>query len=272
MKAIITGGSGFLGKHLIKYLEQQEVEVILLKHQQFYTEAALQQFFHSHKPDYIFLCHAYGNMSNQKGDMEVFMANLYFTFLILRVTCDISYKAFINVSTSSVNLSHQTMYSATKAGAEALCKAYVDEYDKPIVTLRPYSVYGEGEASFRFIPTLFRSAVEGKPMTLDPKPVHDWIYVGDFVKTMWKSAQEVDKFKGKTLEVGTGTGVTNQKVLQLVEEITGKEIAVTDTKTLRKYDNTSWVAPYSDPSYIDLRTGLQKYFEWYTQQTKGGDN
>ena len=180
---------------------------------------------------------------------------------LLCATRDIPYKSFTFVSTSSVLLPVETFYSATKAGAERLCQAYKDQYRKPISIVRPYSIYGIGEAPFRFIPTVFRSCMTGEPMTLDPEPVHDWVYVTDFVKRLLTAPTGIS-------EVGTGIGTSNSIVVKLIEQITGKKANITHTKRMREFDNRIWVAKNESQSFVKLEEGLQKYYEYQTAQKK----
>src|ERR1035437_6380753 len=129
-KVLITGASGFLGSHLAKALSGQKI--LTLKHGLFSPEDVTKV-----APDVIYNLAAYGNMSNQKDEWENVNANIIGLWTLLQVTKDLPYKKFVQISTSSVLLNHQTMYSSTKLGGEALCKAYIDEYKKPIVVVRP---------------------------------------------------------------------------------------------------------------------------------------
>lgn len=264
MKCLVTGASGFIGSHLVKALEARGDEVYKVSHFDLsYSAPIITTNIFSIDPDYIFHLAAYGNMANQKDWGETFNANLEKTYILLMASKDIPYKAFINVSSSSVLLPHETMYSATKAGAERLCKAFADEYDKPIVTIRPYSVYGPGEADFRFIPTCFRSCLSGEPMEIDPDPVHDWIYVDDLVNIMLETAEHKADTRYKTFNVGTGVSNSNLAVLSLIEEITGKQANVTIKKGLRSFDNEEWLSDTKYTNTINLRQGLEKYYHWY---------
>ena len=214
--------------------------------------------------DYIFHLSAYGNMANQKEDIKIFNANLVNTMRLLEVTKDIPYKAFVNVSSSSVSLPHQTIYSATKLGAEALCKAFVDEYDKPIVTARPYSVYGPGEADFRFIPTVFRSCLTGEEMDLDPYPIHDWVYVDDLIRIMIGTADH--KMKGGVVNIGTGIETRNQDIISMIAKITGKHPKIGKRHKMRSFDNHEWVNEYQLGKHISLQEGLEKCYQYYKER------
>lgn len=264
MKYAITGSGGFIGGHLSNTLLGRGDEILKIEHSKLYDFLDLSSMLDLFNPDIIISNHAYGNMSSQQEWDMIFDANVVGTYNLLRATKDIPYKAFVNVSSSSIRLPHVTMYAATKQGAEMLCRAFVDEYHKPIVTVRPYSVYGSGEADFRFIPTVFRSCLTGEPMTLAPDAAHDWIYVSDVVKYMLKSAEEADKNKGYAMDIGTGIATSNKEIVSLIEKITGKKANITEEKKLRSFDNQYWHDAGVKEDVISLQEGLQKYYESLT--------
>jgi nucleoside-diphosphate-sugar epimerase len=153
------------------------------------------------------------------------------------------------------------MYSATKAGSERLCKAFIDEYKKPIVTIRPFSVYGPGEADFRFIPTVFRSCLTGSEMELSPDPIHDWIYIDDIISILITSTKDIDETKGTTINAGTGKGYSNIEIVEMIEEITGKKATYTIKESLRPFDSKTWVNGEVSRTTLSIQEGLRKYYE-----------
>lgn len=268
--AVISGASGFIGTHLARKLVLQDIKVIAIPRDVFSDMFLLTRFFRYLQPNYIFHLAAYGNHSKQDNNAEIVNVNYAGTYSLLAATKDIPYKAFINVSSSSVLLEHETFYSATKAGAERLCKAFASEYGKPVINVRPYSVYGPGEADFRFIPTVFKACLTGDILKLSPDAVHDWIYVDSFVEGMITSATRyVHKMKGKSWNFGTGIGTSNLEVVRMIEKITGKKAAIVmNNSMMRKYDSKEWVMKYNSESYMwlteylpTLEEGLRKVYE-----------
>ena len=55
-----------------------------------------------------------------------------------------------------------TFYGASKVAQTYLATAYAKEFKKNIKIVRPSSIYGPGEANFRFIPTIINS-IKVKP-------------------------------------------------------------------------------------------------------------
>lgn len=228
-ESIVTGASGFIGKHLCENLDNfRSVQHENIGHTDF-----------KGYDNYYFLS-AYGNMAFHTEEDKIIQANI--TDLV-RVLGDIDFKegfdSFVFVSTSSVKLKVQTMYSRTKNAAEQILLAYAEKYDAPICIVRPYSVTGPGEQKEHLIPTLIRAAYSGETINFVPEPQHDFIDVRDVVSGVL--ALSKNKAKG-IFELGTGKGYTNQEVKELVEQITGKLINVNIVPQLRPYDATEWLS------------------------------
>jgi nucleoside-diphosphate-sugar epimerase len=261
-KALISGGNGFIGTHLQKALRERDIEVHLLPRKHLYGSSSdLETYLSVIEPDYIYHLAAYGNHYQQENEELTILANYFGTWNLLSASNKLPYKAFINVSSSSVLLPTETFYSATKAGAERLCRAFVQKYDKPIVTVRPYSVYGPDEAEHRFIPTVFRSCLLGEPMTLAPDAVHDWVYVEDFIKELLIAAGQAKRLKGKEIEIGTGIGTTNKRIVSNIESITGKKAKIIEHKQLRQFDTKDWVSKRRMLDNVLMQDGLERIYE-----------
>ncbi len=264
-RALITGSHGFLGSHLARHLRQHDIEVFPFK-REWFTDPNLEGYIKSIDPHYIFHLAASGNLPGHKeDDVDVFTSNLGYLFNLLQAVKDLPLEGFINISTSSVLLPFQTTYSATKMGAEALCKSYADQYAIPAVSMRPFSLYGPGDHPGHLIPTLFNAALTDKPIKIAKDPMHDWTYVEDFVEVMIAYAKAGKAHQGKSVHVGSGRVNSNWMVLQDIEEITGKRIKINGEFPARAYDTDEWVARSSlgnvEFTPTTLTQGLQKVFK-----------
>lgn len=225
---VITGGSGFLGSHLTKKLEG----VISIPHDVI-QDVKLEPF------DYFYFLSSYGNLAHQTDTKQIFKANIQDLASILLEAKDIKFKSFVFVSTSSVKLRTQTMYSRCKKAAEEMLLAVMEKYDVPICIIRPYSVTGVGEQVEHLIPTLIRSCLTGKQMNFVGSAVHDYIDVEDVVDGILSLSNHSAR---GIFELGTGVKTTNEEVLQMVETITGRKANINRVDSLRAYDNQEWVS------------------------------
>ncbi len=242
MKFYITGSAGFLGKALVSYLESENQEVIKHNRKQWDAYAIV----HS---DVIIHLGAYGNHYNQNSASETIQANI--TDLVEMVSLarrSETLKMFYNISSSSVTLPVQTMYSASKLFGETLIN---NLKDNRFVNVRPYSIFGEGEASHRFIPTVIRCLKSGEIMKLDTEAKHDWLHVNSFIDLM---------LKGET-NCGSGESYSNLEIVRILEEISGKKLNYETVGSLRSFDTKDWVCPTKNKLKVDLHTGLKLTYD-----------
>jgi dTDP-glucose 4,6-dehydratase len=276
MKASISGLNGFIGSHLKTLLEQKGYEVVGINRDILIDPIELTQFFIREVPDHIIHLAAYGNHHDQTDRIETFYSNVTKTFMLLEATAIYKYDSFINVSSSSVygrkdkpmsedmSLGTDTFYGCSKVAGEYLARSYAKELDRPIVNVRPFSVYGPKESDNRFIPTVARSIHEGTTLSLDPKPKHDWIYVEDFCEALILIMENANSLKGETINIGTGKQYSNSEIVEKIEWILDARCDIKEVAGQRKYDNSSWVADTTKltklgwkPRY-DIMRGLKR--------------
>lgn len=273
---MVTGSSGFLGQALVQELRARGHEVIGVPRELLYFKSRLQQFVNQAKPGYIYHLASYGNRHYQTEDSKIIGANINATVNLLYASQDAGYKAFVNCGSSSEygtkrkpmletdSLDTDTFYGVTKAAATLICRAYAKKYQRPVVTVRPFSVYGDGDSTSKFIPSAIRSFTKGELLKLGPG-VHDWIEINDFVKGMVLVAENADKLKGQAVNIGTGVQTSNHGVIALLREMFGKPGNVKQSARMREYDTSvAWVADTTlirslgwKPSY-SLERGLAK--------------
>lgn len=257
----ITGAHGFIAQHLASRFIEEGHNVAAVPRDILLDPELLTTYFDKLQPHYIFHFAAYGNMATQKEEDEIFATNIVKTYMLLQATKSLPYLGFINVSSSSIygtkhSPMHErdipdtdTLYGATKLGAEYLCRYFAKHYDKPIVTVRPFSVIGIGEQEEHLIPTLIRHAYSGKKMKFVSEPTHDFIDVEDVIEALLTLSLHAKEYKGQAFNIGTGIYWTNEQVKEAVEQATGKKIKTTKVEALREYDSTKWVA---DPTKLKM--------------------
>ena len=225
----ITGSSGFLGKHLLKALKKG---VVCIPHK----EISSYKF----KPfDYFYFLSTYGNMYFHKENGKILKANIIDLINVMEKAIRFNFKSFVFISTSSVKLKIQTMYSRAKKAAEEILLSDIERYRAPICIIRPFSITGVGEQKEHLIPTLIRSCMTGELVNFVPSPVHDFIDVSDVISGILNLSQ--NSARG-IFELGTGKSYTNQQVLEIVEKITGKKANINIVDSLRDYDTNDWVS------------------------------
>ncbi len=72
-------------------------------------------------------------------------------------------------------------YSASKAGADHLVRAWHHTYELPVTTTNCSNNYGPYQHAEKFIPTVIRACLEGRPIPVygDGTNIRDWLFVAD---------------------------------------------------------------------------------------------
>jgi dTDP-glucose 4,6-dehydratase len=125
----------------------------------------------------------------------VIQTNVTGTFILLEVARKLSVSRFVHVSTDEVYgdippggfadencpLQPSSPYSASKAAADLLVRAYVRTYRFPAVITRSSNNYGPYQFPEKFVPLMITSAISDKtlPVYGDGKQQRDWLHVDD---------------------------------------------------------------------------------------------
>lgn len=192
MTNYITGANGFIGQHLMKRLDGVAVP-------------RREMPKHTGGPFKIYHLGAYGNHYTQRDTFATISTNITWTndLMLWANERRDELVSFYNFSTAAIHLPVQTMYSQSKKLTEMMADSY------GFTNIRPYSVFGPGEAEHRLIPTIIRHLVLGDEMKLSPFVQHDWIYIDDFIDAI---------LNGET-EIGTGQYHTNLDVYNFLNDI-----------------------------------------------------
>lgn len=221
---IVTGASGFIGKHLMRKIGSG---AIAIKHDEI-GETAFPDC------DRFFFLSTYGNYIGHDDLSEVLRSNIgHLGYVLAAYIEESKCESFVYMSSSSVNLPVQTPYSHAKRAGEEMALASC----LPACVVRPYSVTGVGEQAEHLIPTLIRSCLEGERMRFVPDAVHDFVDVEDVVAglIMLSEKRAVGRF-----ELGNGLPYRNSTVKEMVEEICGRRAVIREVDSLRDYDYDDW--------------------------------
>jgi UDP-glucose 4-epimerase len=114
-------------------------------------------------------------------------------------------------------------YAASKVAAWAFGRMYWRAHGLPVVVVRPFQVYGPGQAVRALMPAAIRAALDGEdfPMTLGEQQ-RDFVYVDDIVVGMLAAAG-APGVEGESLDLGTGEVHTVREIVELVWAMTEAE-------------------------------------------------
>jgi dTDP-glucose 4,6-dehydratase len=224
-KILVTGGAGFIGSDFIRYMIQNhpEWEVINLdkltyagnlenlKDIESYSQyrfvrgdiadRELVDKLFSQSFDVVVNFAAESHVDRSILDPSPFMkTNVEGTQVLLQGAMQHGVKLFLQVSTDEVYgslgvtgkftedspLMPNSPYSASKAAADFLCRAYYYTYGLPVIITRCSNNYGPFQFPEKFIPLTITNAMEGKdiPVYGDGLNVRDWIHVEDHCRAL----------------------------------------------------------------------------------------
>jgi len=250
---LITGASGFVGAclahrlvglsddvHLLDYpgTPDWRIRDILSRvalHPLDITDAtAIEQVVVRVKPRTIFHLATYGAYPTQQDVARIIQVNVTGTWNLLSAAVNLGFDAFINTGSSSEYgfkdhpmseeepLEPMTHYAITKATATMLCQAMGRTKQLPIVTLRPFSVYGFWEEPPRLVPWVIKACLTGTNPTLTtPNPVRDFVFAEDFVDAYILAAENAARFPGDVFNIGSGKQTTVGEMVERIIRLTG---------------------------------------------------
>lgn len=268
MIVLLTGSTGFVGKHVKARLERDGHTVVPYHRSQILSSHTLGPL------DAII--HCAGEISDQS---RMFEANVMLTHEVLQFAQQAGIRKVVHIGSSSeygkTNLpryEHMVctpacLYDSTKLAATALCQGFAAQFDMDVCVARPFSLYGPGDTPRKLVPRLLAAHREKRAMDLYEGGGHDWIYVDDFVDglmTLLVAPREATK--GEVFNFGTAISSSNLDVLKAMEEAVGAQIPVNlKQDTLHRYDTDVWVADIEKAEGLgwqprwSLKDGIAEY-------------
>ena len=124
-------------------------------------------------------------------------------------------------------------YSASKAAADHLVRAYQHTYHLPTTTTNCSNNYGPSQHQEKFIPTVIRACLQGKPIPVygDGSNVRDWLYVDDHCAGVWKVI--TDGKIGETYNIGGSNSWSNIEIARLLCRIVASVTEEQEEKFLK---------------------------------------
>tara|TARA_Y100001973_G_C5176306_1_gene322161 strand:+ start:621 stop:1526 length:906 start_codon:yes stop_codon:yes gene_type:complete len=260
MRALVTGGAGFIGSHLVDELIEDGHEVVVIDNLSTGEEKNINSKAEFHKID-ICDMHVKGLCSMFEGVDIVFHlaakarvqpsidnpvdfneTNVSGTLNMLQASVDYGVNRFVFSSSSSVyggvkhlptSEEHETNpmspYALQKLIGEQYCRLFSQLYNLETVCLRYFNVYGDGmslEGAYKLvIPVFTEQRLNGKPMTIrgDGEQRRDFTYVGDVVDANIRAGFYIHPIWGDVFNVGNGD---NRSVNDIADLIGGDKVNV----------------------------------------------
>ena len=119
-------------------------------------------------------------------------------------------------------LAPNSPYSASKAAADLLCRAYYKTYGLPVVVTRCSNNFGPRQYPEKLIPVIIGNAMRNRPVPIygDGLNVRDWIYVPDHCRAL--EAVLFDGRAGEVYNIGGDMELTNLELAGELLKLLGK--------------------------------------------------
>ncbi|OHD69332.1 MAG: NAD-dependent dehydratase [Spirochaetes bacterium RBG_16_49_21] len=260
-KALVTGGCGFIGSHLVDLLLIKGMEVIVIDNFSTGRLANLEHQKNNNKlkivtgdisnldeidglfegVDYVFHLAALADIvpsienplayhrSNVDGTINLLIAASKHTIRRLVYTASSScYGIADNYPTKETDaIKPQYPYALTKYLGELYIMHWSNVYKLPAVSLRLFNVYGPRSRTSGTYGAVFgvflKQKLAGKPFTVvgDGNQTRDFTYVTDVANALWMAAES--DVVGEIMNVGSGD---TYSVNRLIELLKGEKIFI----------------------------------------------
>lgn len=256
MKLLVTGGAGFIGSNFVRYMvkkypEYHIVNVDLLtyagnlenlkevENASNYTFAKgdiadrsfINNLFDEYQFDYVLNFAAESHVDRSITNPEIFVqTNIQGTQVLLDASKNAGVTKYLQVSTDEVYgtlgdtgyfteetpLAANSPYSASKAGADLLVRAYHETFGLPVNITRCSNNYGPFHFPEKLIPLMISNALNDKPLPVygDGLNVRDWLHVEDHCQAI-----DLVLHNGKNGEVYNVGGNNERTNIEIVKTI-----------------------------------------------------
>jgi UDP-glucose 4-epimerase len=237
MKAVVTGGEGFIGTHLCRALREQGFDVVSadIKSGKDIRDTNLMRTL-CEGADYVFHAAALPRVPfSIEHPQETNDTNVSGTLSVLVAARDAGVKRVVFSSSSSVygdatemplreNMPSQPIspYALHKFVGERYCQLFSTIYNLPTVSLRYFNVYGPGAdpngAYALVIAKFIKQRQEGGPMTItgDGTQTRDYTHVRDVVRANILAATSEKVAKGEVINIGAGKNASVNRIAELI--------------------------------------------------------
>ena len=307
-KVLITGGAGFIGSNFVKYMLEkypdygivnldaltycgnlENLEDIEDNPNYAFVKGDIQdeELVDSIVKDTDYIVHfaAESHVDRSIEDPQIFIkTNIIGTQVLLDAAKKHNIKKFLQVSTDEVYgslgkegyfteespLQANSPYSASKAGADLMVRAYGETFGLPINITRCSNNYGPYQFPEKLIPLMISNALEDKelPVYGDGKNIRDWLHVYDHC-----TAIDLVLHKGKLGEVYNIGGHNEKENIEIVKLIL-KELGKSESLIKfvkdrlghdRRYaiDSTKITEELGWKPKYTFETGIIETINWY---------
>lgn len=259
-KILITGSTGFVGKHLVNKLLNQGHAILEItrnkrKSSELFGERTskieVNDIDFNNKiiefgPNIVVHLAAYLTSSDKWSEVEKLIeSNILFLCKVLNTVSKLNLDLFINTGTfaeffkGNDNDIPAYFYAATKTASRSILNYYSHTYNFKHLTVVPYTIYGGEDSTKKVIDLIIESTESKEKLDLSPgEQILDFIHLEDVTSFYEYVIRYRDNIPGTcNFKLGTGIGHSLKQVASIIELVTNKKTNINwGGKKYRKSD------------------------------------
>jgi len=247
MRILLTGGTGYVGKNLIKEISKEH-HILLpcrkaskekvnkdisdlenIKVIDIFDTASIKDF----DPMVVIHLAAYLTSSDEFTKIDKLIdGNIRYGTFLLKQLKETKFNYFINVGSSSEyfenpeELDSAYLYSALKTAFRSVIKHFQKIMGFKWINVIPYTIYGKSEVSKKIIDLIIDSLSSEKPVKMsEGKQKLDFIHISDVIVFFQKLLSELHNLNEDYYEffVGTGKNHSLRELAKMIEIVFGEK-------------------------------------------------
>jgi GDP-L-fucose synthase len=299
-KVYVAGHRGLAGSAILRRLASTGYSNIVTRTREeldLVSLPAVERFFATEKPDYVFLAAARvgGILANTTYPVEFLRDNLYIELNIIQAAFRHGVKKLLFLGSSCIYpkfapqpIREESLltgeleptnepYALAKIAGIKLCQAYNSQYGANFISIMPTNLYGPGDnfdlRTSHVLPALMRRFHEAEERN-DPSvtvwgsgtPRREFLHVDDLADAY---VYLMNTYSGSAIvNVGVGEDISISELAELIRDVVGYRgrIQYDTTKpdgTPRKLLDVSKLHDLGWEASITLREGLEQTYAWY---------
>lgn len=307
-RVLVTGGTGFLGSHLVRELLDRGAAVHVLSRRpsqpsriddirsrvrliqgDIRIRRDVRHAVEASEPQTIFHLAAYGVDPRMRDPATIIKTNVLGMSHLLEASVDVPYERLVNTGTcfeygqhkskiaETVALEPLNVYAASKLAAGHLCDLHRRSQGKPIVTIRPFTFFGPHESRHRLIPSVIVSVLEGRAIRITSGlQTRDYTYVADMVDAFLRAALARPAV-GEYINVGSGEDLPVRDIVKRIRDLMRSDVPIEVGAVQTRKDETWRLCCDNAKAHtllgwqprLTFDEGLARTIEWFRAQRDG---
>jgi CDP-glucose 4,6-dehydratase len=293
--AFVTGATGFVGAHIVRFLVRQGAKVVCLQRDAVRAnsldifdlrrrvtviQGAVEDFelmsriLNEYEIEAVFHLAAQALVgAANRSPLSTFESNIRGTYCLLEA-CRVSetVRRIVVASSDKAYGSHKILpyqedfalqgrfpYDVSKTCTDLIAQSFAHSYELPVAVTRSANIYGPGDLNLsRIIPGTIMSVLQNERPIIrsDGSPVRDFIFADDIAEAYLLLAEKIDEARGEAFNFGSGEPIQMLELVSQIVRLMGRETELEPLVMLK-----TKIAREIDAQYLGSDKIFKK-FDW----------